>query len=68
MIIHLHLLPRLIINMATMRNFDVIVDEFNVGYLYLGNNSNNNNDSGRGLCDELVPRPEETYRVLCVVR
>jgi hypothetical protein len=22
--------------------------------------------SGRGLCDELVPRPEESYRVWCV--
>jgi hypothetical protein len=22
--------------------------------------------SGRGLCDELVPRPEESYRVRCV--
>jgi hypothetical protein len=22
--------------------------------------------SGRGLCDELVPRPEEPYRVWCV--
>jgi hypothetical protein len=22
--------------------------------------------SGRGLCDELVPRPEESYRVSCV--
>jgi hypothetical protein len=23
--------------------------------------------SGRGLCDELIPRPEETYRRRCVV-
>jgi hypothetical protein len=23
--------------------------------------------SGRGLCDELIMRPEESYRVLCVV-
>jgi len=23
--------------------------------------------SGRGLCDELIPRPEESYRVWCVV-
>ena len=23
--------------------------------------------SGRGLCDELITRPEESYRVLCVV-
>ena len=23
--------------------------------------------SGRGLCDELITRPEETYRVWCVV-
>jgi hypothetical protein len=23
--------------------------------------------SGRGLCDELVPRPEESYRVWCVI-
>ena len=22
--------------------------------------------SGRGLCDELVPRPEESYRLWCV--
>jgi hypothetical protein len=22
--------------------------------------------SGRGLCDELVPRPEESYRLRCV--
>jgi hypothetical protein len=22
--------------------------------------------SGRGLCDGLVPRPEESYRVLCL--
>jgi hypothetical protein len=22
--------------------------------------------SGRGLCDELVPRPEESYRMWCV--
>jgi hypothetical protein len=22
--------------------------------------------SGRGLCDELIPRPEEFYRVWCV--
>jgi hypothetical protein len=22
--------------------------------------------SGRGLCDGLVPRPEESYRVVCV--
>jgi hypothetical protein len=22
--------------------------------------------SGRGLCDELVPRPEESYRVWCI--
>jgi hypothetical protein len=24
--------------------------------------------SGRGLCDELVPRPEESYRVWCVYK
>jgi len=23
--------------------------------------------SGRGFCDELITRPEETYRLLCVV-
>jgi hypothetical protein len=23
--------------------------------------------SGRGLCDELITRPEESYRLLCVV-
>jgi hypothetical protein len=23
--------------------------------------------SGRGLCDELIARPEESYRLLCVV-
>ena len=23
--------------------------------------------SGRGLCDELITRPEESYRVWCVV-
>ena len=23
--------------------------------------------SGRGLCDELITRPEESYRVCCVV-
>jgi hypothetical protein len=23
--------------------------------------------SGRGLCDELVPRPEESYRMWCVL-
>jgi len=23
--------------------------------------------SGRGLCDELIPRPEESYRLCCVV-
>ena len=23
--------------------------------------------SGRGLCDELIPRPEESYRLWCVV-
>ena len=23
--------------------------------------------SGRGLCDELIPRPEEFYRLCCVV-
>jgi len=23
--------------------------------------------SGRGLCDELITRPEESYRVSCVV-
>jgi hypothetical protein len=23
--------------------------------------------SGRGLCDELIMRPEESYRLLCVV-
>jgi len=23
--------------------------------------------SGRGLCDELITRPEETYRLWCVV-
>jgi len=23
--------------------------------------------SGRGLCDELITRPEETYRLCCVV-
>ena len=23
--------------------------------------------SGRGLCDELIPRPEESYRLRCVV-
>ena len=23
--------------------------------------------SGRGLCDELITRPEESYRVRCVV-
>ena len=23
--------------------------------------------SGRGLCDELLTRPEESYRLLCVV-
>jgi len=23
--------------------------------------------SGRGLCDELIPRPEEYYRLWCVV-
>jgi hypothetical protein len=22
--------------------------------------------SGRGLCDELIPRPEESYRLWCV--
>jgi hypothetical protein len=22
--------------------------------------------SGRGLCDEMVPRPEESYRLWCV--
>jgi hypothetical protein len=24
--------------------------------------------SGRGLCDELITRPEESYRLWCVVR
>jgi hypothetical protein len=24
--------------------------------------------SGRGLCDELVPRPEESYRLWCVYK
>ena len=23
--------------------------------------------SGRGLCDELIPRPEESYRLWCIV-
>jgi len=23
--------------------------------------------SGRGLCDELITRPEESYRLLCIV-
>ena len=23
--------------------------------------------SGRGLCDQLIPRPEESYRLWCVV-
>jgi len=23
--------------------------------------------SGRGLCDELITRPEESYKLLCVV-
>jgi len=23
--------------------------------------------SGRGLCDKLIPRPEESYRLCCVV-
>ena len=23
--------------------------------------------SGRGLCDELIPRPEESYRLWCVI-